>query len=798
MMVKLSATFTRIAGFRAALVSLLILTGACSRATTTAQTTPPPTVEATSAAAIPSAPEQANQPSASPEPSATAAATVLATVSPTAVQTPNPNLLSYARGAYIRTWSVGVSKSATAIVGGNAWEIDPTFAGSAYIVYELPAIATIDRLDLMATSPLTTMPGVVHVGLSTADPLVFRDAGAIAFSKSPAQQTFRGSLAGPFTARWVRLTVDRPKGTVLSIDSATAFGTVVVPHESYGGDWVYADDPYGRNDLVFANQKGTVNPATPPQNPTYVASTIETAGAFDGGACNFSRPLWHGSIVGGVATLGGRDLLTVVADGRLLVGTINGEQILAERTSHATKCNPDATGSGPEVAVIKRTPGNGGSESNGTLLPGHRFVTVFMPKFHAADLARAQAAMLAYDCDADTDLTAAQVKALLDFVTTGHVLTIRDSDFCGHSHYAFLPFAFNTSNAGGSGQAGHELAVADPSVLGTSDPADREHFIDTKAYVATIGQQIGDTSIMQTTDARWCGLLFSRNSKGSSGWVQAYARLGRGIVVFNGFDVDDLDRHIAQAERIARLDFALSPQTELPCSAEVAARLMIWSSVQTRVPAGAAKDLAFTFRVSQQYGLQPHHVRMTLSPAAAGGWATRIDRSTFDLAGAIQPVSVHIRVPANAAATHALYTLTATDETGEKAQASITIVSDQALSKALERGGRARIYGIHFDVASARIQPSSEQTIREIAAVLSSHPGWHMRIEGHTDSDGGVADNKALSERRAQAVVTRLTTVYRIGRTRLVAAGYGSTRPVASNTTAAGKALNRRVELVRI
>ena len=72
-----------------------------------------------------------------------------------------------------------------------------------------------------------------------------------------------------------------------------------------------------------------------------------------------------------------------------------------------------------------------------------------------------------------------------------------------------------------------------------------------------------------------------------------------------------------------------------------------------------------------------------------------------------------------------------------------------------------------------------------------------MLVEGHTDSDGGAAYNLSLSQHRAESVVADLTHRYRVAAARLRAVGYGETRPVATNATAAGKALNRRVELVR-
>ena len=119
-----------------------------------------------------------------------------------------------------------------------------------------------------------------------------------------------------------------------------------------------------------------------------------------------------------------------------------------------------------------------------------------------------------------------------------------------------------------------------------------------------------------------------------------------------------------------------------------------------------------------------------------------------------------------------------------------------AIAKQLKTQKRIRIYGIHFDVDKATIQPQSESVIAQIASVMRDNPTWRFRVEGHTDSDGGYQHNVVLSQNRAQAVVNDLVKRYHIARSRLRAVGYSYSRPVAPNTTAANKALNRRVELV--
>lgn len=118
------------------------------------------------------------------------------------------------------------------------------------------------------------------------------------------------------------------------------------------------------------------------------------------------------------------------------------------------------------------------------------------------------------------------------------------------------------------------------------------------------------------------------------------------------------------------------------------------------------------------------------------------------------------------------------------------------IAKQLRTQHRIRIYGIHFDVDKATIQPQSEAIIAQIAKVMRDNPTWRFRVEGHTDSDGGYDHNVALSQARAQAVVSDLVNRYHIAPARLMAVGYWYSHPVAPNTTPANKALNRRVEIV--
>jgi outer membrane protein OmpA-like peptidoglycan-associated protein len=103
---------------------------------------------------------------------------------------------------------------------------------------------------------------------------------------------------------------------------------------------------------------------------------------------------------------------------------------------------------------------------------------------------------------------------------------------------------------------------------------------------------------------------------------------------------------------------------------------------------------------------------------------------------------------------------------------------------------------VFFDVDKSTIQKRSFQLLDQVVSVLSANPQIeHMRVEGHTDSDGDDNYNFKLSDARAAAVRLYLLTKG-IEPARITSAGYGETRPITENKTAAGKEKNRRVEFV--
>ncbi len=110
--------------------------------------------------------------------------------------------------------------------------------------------------------------------------------------------------------------------------------------------------------------------------------------------------------------------------------------------------------------------------------------------------------------------------------------------------------------------------------------------------------------------------------------------------------------------------------------------------------------------------------------------------------------------------------------------------------------GHIALDGVYFDTGLATITASSNETMLVIAEYLKQNPSSRFRVVGHTDSIGNAAFNQDLSERRAQAVHARLIQQFGIPADQLTYHGVGEFSPVSTNEADAGRALNRRVELV--
>lgn len=124
-------------------------------------------------------------------------------------------------------------------------------------------------------------------------------------------------------------------------------------------------------------------------------------------------------------------------------------------------------------------------------------------------------------------------------------------------------------------------------------------------------------------------------------------------------------------------------------------------------------------------------------------------------------------------------------------------VDPSAMAAELDQSGQVNLQGVYFDTGRATLKPESDAAIGLVVALMAQRPELKLQVVGHTDSVGNASSNQILSQDRANAVRNAIT-MRGISADRLVAYGLGSQQPIASNDTSEGRALNRRVMLLRL
>jgi hypothetical protein len=127
-----------------------------------------------------------------------------------------------------------------------------------------------------------------------------------------------------------------------------------------------------------------------------------------------------------------------------------------------------------------------------------------------------------------------------------------------------------------------------------------------------------------------------------------------------------------------------------------------------------------------------------------------------------------------------------------------SVESEGTIRAAMNDKGHIALYGITFDLDKAVMNAESNTTIREIAKFLKHHTDMKIAVIGHTDATGTYKHNMKLSKDRADAVVAMLTKKLGVKKNQVFAAGVGWLAPLATSNTDEGRALNRRVELIRV
>jgi hypothetical protein len=181
--------------------------------------------------------------------------------------------------------------------------------------------------------------------------------------------------------------------------------------------------------------------------------------------------------------------------------------------------------------------------------------------------------VLAQLCDIKSGLSDAFKKGLVAWVAHGHKLIIQDADKCDARHapdYGFLPYRFATSNPGAKGAKGDQLIFVEENTIANLKPEDPA-FLDVESWLAgTKGNhnELGDSNTVKAYAPQWCGHLFGTNVLKVNGFMEAYAHHGRGLIIYDGFDIDQRSTPVYRQLVTRELAQPFDPDN-LPCSARL-------------------------------------------------------------------------------------------------------------------------------------------------------------------------------------------------------------------------------------
>ncbi len=734
---------------------------------------------------------QASAAAGTPDSSAAAASQAPGgTDTPEPTPTPNANLLSYQNGARVVSYPAQMSSDPDEVAIGSI-SLPDGATGPFVFIYELPTTEHIDSFtpsfDALDTSPKRTATIAVSTTSATDG---FHDVGSAGPSDAESAPVIKAGV----DARWVRITWNSPDAR--KWEGISAAGTMPGPRagSNVSRYFVEHDHPY---------KAGADDGADTSDDPYRVRATVVGDGMtlvhcyVDKGGATSTGTIENGRVY--TFTYDNNPGRLVINDeGTQMVGTYASGP-LHYMVSHEDPKFCDAgppVGHGSNRLVVLDTTGQSdpypmGDDWTKQAAP-YTFVRMPGGLVTPADLANANMVILNGICDSSAYLSPAQGKMLNDFVAAGHKLAIYNADMCGgETRYPFLPYEFVTSNPGAGGAHGDRLIEVESDDLGSLDKTDTKRYLNAGAYAAELANQIGDANTVTTKDEHWCGHLFGTNAKHVNGFMQMYAPYGKGVFIFGGFDLDD--NGLPEYQKMRDLELGMTMPADLPCTVKVSLAFVLQPDREGSFTAGKTQSLPFDMEVLANQGWKGH-----IDVTTQGDFPTVVTPSSFDIDGTTQPLHLAVNVPASTKAGTYAVTVNASDATGHTSQAVIQFNGEAPLKAIPKKQKRIRLYGIHFDYNSAKIQPRSEPVIKEIADLMKGDRTLRFQVEGHTDSDGGGPYNLKLSQARAQSVVADLIHRYHIAASRLMPKGFGLTKPVASNNTAGGKALNRRVELLRL
>jgi hypothetical protein len=246
--------------------------------------------------------------------------------------------------------------------------------------------------------------------------------------------------------------------------------------------------------------------------------------------------------------------------------------------------------------------------------------------------------VLAQMCNGNNRMNAispAFKQALMAWVAAGHKLIIQDSDDCVPGpDYSFIPFKFKTNTPGARGAPGFDTRWVEVNQM-LQSRAGRPGFLDTKAWERNerhYRNELGDANTFVAWDANWCGQLTVRNVNNVTGFALAYAHLGRGLIIYDGFDNDQTMERGYDELAVRELSQGFDPDN-LPCSVRLGDFVLLTDDALRQRGAVAGRTYAYPLTVLSNMGYKGTVNLSALPGAGMAGVTAKFEPATVAVAG---------------------------------------------------------------------------------------------------------------------------------------------------------------------
>ncbi len=248
-------------------------------------------------------------------------------------------------------------------------------------------------------------------------------------------------------------------------------------------------------------------------------------------------------------------------------------------------------------------------------------------------------------------LSTAFTRALGPWVAAGHKLIIQDSDKQQPPPYTWLPYRFKVNSPGAAGAPGEYLRILENNWM-VHNQRGRPGFIDTGAweandFAAKHRNELGDTNTVVEWDPRWCGHIAVRNVNNVFGFGLAYAHYGRGLIIYNGFDIDMTGTTGYDVILARELAQGFDPDN-LPCSARMGDFVVTTESRLLYRPVVPGRTISYPLTLLSNQGFKSEVTLSASSSPSVDGIQVRFEPAKVAVTD-LHQVGFTLTVPPGAA-----------------------------------------------------------------------------------------------------------------------------------------------------